>query len=80
VCVNWIWLILLLAGVLRVSNRSAIYWFLRCHKEEWFTVREVAGEIGLSIDRTRKHLTLLVFDDKVDTKVDGWHNIYRFRR
>ena len=63
-----------------MSNQKAIFWFLKCHRDDWFSVRDVSKCMDLSIDRTRKHLTLLVLEDKIDTKVDGWRNIYRFRR
>jgi len=48
--------------------------------DKWFSIKEVSSEVELSIDRTRKHLTLLVLSDILDTKVDGWHNVYKFRR
>ena len=67
-----------------MSNNLAIYFFLKCEfqkdPERWFKVREVASVIGLSIDRTRKHLTLLCLASDAETKIDGWSNIYRFRR
>ncbi len=48
--------------------------------DKWFSIKEVSSEVKLSIDRTRKHLTVLVLSGILETKVDGWHNVYKFRR
>lgn len=47
---------------------------------KWYCIKEVSSEINLSIDRTRKHLTKLVLAGLLDTKINKWHNVYRFRR
>jgi hypothetical protein len=66
-----------------LSNTLAIYYFLKCEfqkdPERWFTVREVASAINLSVDRTRKHLSLLRLGDDAEMKVEGWFNVYRFK-
>jgi len=66
-----------------LSNRLAIYWFLRCQFDRdgnrWFSVKELSGVIGLSIDRTRKHLSLLAINQDIETKIDGWKNVYRYK-
>jgi len=67
-----------------LSNSLAIYFFLKCeyqkNPERWFTVREVASIISLSINRTRRHLSLLCLSDDAETKVRGWCNVYQFNR
>ena len=67
-----------------MSNQLAIYFFLKCefqrNPEAWFKLREVASKINLSLDRTRKHLSLLCLAGDAETKIDGWCNVYRFRR
>ena len=67
-----------------MSNTVAIYYFLKSEfqkdSDRWFKLREVSSVIGLSLDRTRKHLNLLRLGGDVETKVDGWCNVYRFRR
>jgi predicted ArsR family transcriptional regulator len=65
------------------SNSSmAIKYFLKSEflkdKSRWFSVREVSKHLGLSIDRTRRHLSWLVLKGKLKTRVDGWHNVYCF--
>lgn len=66
-----------------MSNSLAIFYFLKSefHKDpdRWFSVREVASVIDLSIDRTRKHLSLLVMGGDAQTKIDGWSNVYKYR-
>lgn len=47
--------------------------------DAWFSIREVASEVELSVDRTRKHLSLLVIEGLVETKVSGWKNVYKLR-
>jgi len=67
-----------------VSNQLAIYFFLKCEfqrdPDKWFNVREVASIIKLSINRTRRHLSLLCLANDAETKVEGWCNVYRFNR
>jgi len=67
-----------------VSNKLAIYFFLKCEytkdPDRWFNVREVASIIKLSINRTRRHLSLLCFANDAETRVEGWCNVYRFNR
>ena len=67
-----------------MGNSIAIYYFLKCefykNPEKWFKVREVASIINLSINRTRRHLSLLCLSGELETKVSGWCNIYRFKR
>lgn len=66
-----------------MSNTIAIYFFLKSefHKdpEKWFKVRDVASVIKLSIDRTRKHLSLLRMGHDVEIKIEGWCHVYRFK-
>ena len=66
-----------------MSNRLTIFYFLKCEfmkdEDSWFTVKDVAKAVNLSIDRTRKHLSLLAINKKIVTKIDGWKNIYRFK-
>jgi hypothetical protein len=66
-----------------VSNALAIFYFLKCRFQEnpnkWYSVRDVASTINLSIDRSRKHLTFLVLQGEIETRVDGWKNVYRCR-
>ena len=66
-----------------MSNTLAIYFFLKSEfqkdPERWFKVREVASTINLSIDRTRKHLSLLTMGNDAETKVEGWCNVYRYK-
>lgn len=47
--------------------------------DKWFSVREVASVIKLSVDRSRKHLSLLVMGGDLETKIEGWFNVYRFK-
>jgi len=61
----------------------AIYFYLKCEfqkdPEKWFKVRDVASVIDLSIDRTRKHLSLLRLGNTVESKIEGWCYVYRFK-
>ena len=67
-----------------MSNQLAILYLLKFTKasdsDKWLSVKDVAKEINLSIDRTRKHLSLLVYADELETRVDGWKNVYRCKR
>ena len=67
-----------------MSSTIAIYYFLKHEKyldvDKWFTVKEVSKVISLSVDRTRRHLSLLVYSGDLETKVDGWCNVYRFKK
>ena len=67
-----------------MSNQLAIYFFLKCEyikdPDRWFNVREVASIIKLSINRTRRHLSLLCLANDAKTKIEGWRNVYRFNR
>jgi len=47
--------------------------------DKWFTVRDVAKVIDRSVDRTRCHLSLLVFSGDIRTRLDGWKNVYKFK-
>lgn len=66
-----------------MSNTLAVYFLLECRylkdSSKWLSVREVSSVIHLSVDRTRKHLSLLVLSGDLETKIDGWHNVYRFK-
>jgi hypothetical protein len=66
-----------------MSNRLAIFYFLKSEflkdKDVWFSVRDVSCALNLSIDRTRKHLSVLSIRGDVVTRIDGWRNIYRFK-
>lgn len=64
-------------------NEKAIYYFLEAkykdNENDWFNVREIAQEIDLSIHRTRRHLTILVLKNKLETKINKFWNVYRFK-
>ena len=66
-----------------MSNTLAIYYFLKSEYQKdpdrWFKVREVASAINLSVDRTRKHLSLLRLGSDAEMKIDGWCNVYKFK-
>lgn len=47
--------------------------------DKWFRIREVASAVSLSVDRTRKHLSVLALKGEVETRVEGWCNVYRAR-
>jgi len=67
-----------------LSNYLTFYWFLKYQHtidpEKWFSVKDISKEFGVSIDRTRKHLSLLSMNGDAQTKVDGWCNVYKYRR
>lgn len=67
-----------------MSNKDSIYYFLLSESykdnERFFKVKEIAQEISLSVDRTRKNLNLLVLQKKVEMRVDGWLNTYKVKR
>ena len=67
-----------------MSNSLAIYFFLKCEfqrdPDKWFNVREVSSIIKLSVNRTRRHLSILCLANNAETKVEGWCNVYRFNR
>jgi hypothetical protein len=67
-----------------MSNLIAIYYLMENKLlkdyDRWWSVKEISKEINLSIDRTRKHLSLLTLSGDIETKVEGWKNVYRFRR
>jgi len=60
----------------------AIKYFLKSEflndRDRWFTTREVSTKLGLSINRTRRYLSLLSLNGKLKTRVDGWSNVYSF--
>jgi len=64
------------------GSQGAIFFYLRSEfrvsPDRWFSVREVAGVVDLSINRTRRYLTLLVLSGCLDTKIVGFHNEYRY--
>lgn len=64
-----------------MSSLIDIYQFLKTEKEKdplnWFTVREVSKIFCLSVDRTRKHLSLLVLSDDAERRLEGWFYQYR---
>ena len=66
-----------------MSNKLAIYYFMKCEyqkdPENFLSAKDISREFELSLDRTRRHLSLLVFDGKLETHVDGWCNVYRVR-
>jgi len=66
-----------------MSNRLAIFYFLKSEflkdSDVWFSVKDVSCALNLSIDRTRKHLSVLSIKGDVVTRIDGWRNIYRFK-
>jgi predicted ArsR family transcriptional regulator len=66
-----------------VSYLLAIYYFLEKEyikdANKWFTAREISKEIGISIFRTRQHLSSLRMSKDVEQKVEGWCNVYKFR-
>lgn len=65
-------------------NKKAIYYFLKSEfqkdSDKWFNVREVASIIELSINRTRRYLSLLCLANDAETKTHKWGNVYRFKR
>jgi len=65
------------------NDLSILYWlnveYLK-DDEKWFSIKDIASAVRLSRDRTGKHLRNLTFKRFVDTRVDGWCNVYRFRR
>ena len=65
------------------SDLAALYW-LKCeffkNDDRWFSVAEVSSAIRLSRERTRRHLSVLALKRLVDTKVEGWSNVYRYRK
>ena len=60
----------------------AIKYFLKSEflkdRERWFTTREISGKLGLSVQRTRRYLSLLSLNGNVKTRVDCWSNVYCF--
>ena len=66
-----------------MSTKLAVYFFLKSEYmkdcDKWFTVRDVAKVIDRSVDRTRCHLSLLVFSGDIRTRLDGWKNVYKFK-
>jgi len=70
--------------VLVLGNDLAILFWLKLEylkdDESWFTVTQISNAIRLSRDRTARHLRHLTFKMLVDTKIDKWSNVYRFRR
>lgn len=66
-----------------MSTTLAVYFFLKCEFQKdpnrWFKVGEVASAINKSVDRTRKHLSLLRMGDDAETKIEGWCNVYRYK-
>lgn len=66
-----------------MSYTLAVYFYLKSESvtnpDKWFSVREVASVIKLSVDRSRKHLSLLVMGGDLETKIEGWFNVYRFK-
>ena len=66
-----------------MGNKLAIYYFLKCEfvrdPDAWFSVKDVSAVVDLSIQRTRRHLSELSICGDIETKIDGWSNIYRFK-
>jgi len=66
-----------------MGNRIAIYYFLKAEfkssPSKWFSVKDVSKVVNLSIQRTRRHLSELAISQEIETKIDGWSNIYRFK-
>jgi len=66
-----------------VGSELAIYFWLNLRYLEddakWFTIRDVAKAVDLSIDRTRRVLSLLALKGEIKTRIDGFKNVYRFR-
>jgi len=66
-----------------MSFLLTIYYFLEKEfirdSDKWFTAKEISYEVGLSIDQTRRHLCSLRISGDVETKVEGWYDVYRFK-
>ena len=64
-------------------NERAILYYLKheckINSSRWFSVREIAKEIDLSVDRTRRHLTILVLKNELETKINKFWNVYKCR-
>ena len=67
-----------------MGNDLAILYWLKCEyfkdAERWFSIDDIKTAIRLSRDRTGRHLRHLTFKMLVDTKIDGFSNLYRYRR
>lgn len=70
--------------MLLLGNDLAILFWLKLEylkdEERWFCITDISRAILLSRDRTGRHLRHLTFKMLVDTKIDKWSNVYRFRR
>jgi len=67
-----------------MSYRLAILLFFKNSylkdADRWFSVKDVSKVMSLSINRARSHLTFLVLERELETKVDGWSNIYKLKK
>ena len=66
------------------GSKAAIYFYLKSEyaadEDRWFSVKRVASVVDLSINRTGCYLRLLVLSNCLDTKIDRFSNVYRYKR
>jgi len=64
-----------------MSSLLAIYYYLKVQRltdeNGWYSVKDVSKVVSLSVDRTRRLLSVLVLGSEIETKIVAWHNEYR---